>query len=347
MNPNLAMFAQMAQGGQQMPPGSSQMPAPMPKQPVLPQSPQGNQQLSPQILAMIMQRARQGQQPQQPRFTPQQLAAQGRFGDTTVAHLTPGEIEIPPQVQTPKLLAAINQAFRKAHVSPAQFTAGSPASSVNPKTGMPEYNFLSAILPTLLGIGGSLLAPELAPILGASANVAGAVGGGLGSFLGGKLAGESTQDALLGGALSGVGGYLGGKLFPNATIGPSASPTADMMADAASSDAARGFLGADAQSMGASAAQSAVPNSGMPSFLSGMNPGVMGGVALGGLLSSGGQRQPLPITQPGFYKKLPPLASLGTPQSLLGQQNYQGPVPLAPTGNPNNYGYGPQQNLYG
>lgn len=136
-------------------------------------------------------------------------ASKGRFGDTMMAHVTPGEIAVPPQVQTPQLLAAITQAFRQAGVSPEQFTAGSRSASVNPRTGQQEFSIWGSILPALLGTVGAVVAPELLPAAGAlAAPLGGALGGGVGSAIGG---GSGTQDlfSALGGALgAGAGGAM-------------------------------------------------------------------------------------------------------------------------------------------
>lgn len=134
------------------------------------------------------------------KLTPAEFARLGRFGDTYIAHLTPGEIAVPPQVQTPQLLQMLEQAFNAAHVDVKQFTVGSQKSSINPQTGAPEYNFLSALLP----IAGSLIGNLIAP------GVGGAIGGALGGGAGGLLGGGGVGGALLGAGLGGLGGYASG-----------------------------------------------------------------------------------------------------------------------------------------
>ncbi len=59
------------------------------------------------------------------------LAAQGRGGDSTLVHMSPGEVKSLQQL--------------------AMAHGGS--LSVNPKTGLPEAGFLSSILPTVIGAG--------------------------------------------------------------------------------------------------------------------------------------------------------------------------------------------------
>jgi hypothetical protein len=209
---------------QGMPPGGMQPQAGQPPQqrPMMPGPAQGPQgvppqgasgqggapQIPPQLQQMLMQHMMQqqaqqrGQRPQgqpgQNKFTPQELAGLGRMGDTTVAHLTPGEVEVPPQVQTPKVLAAIDHAFKNKGVDPQKFVAGSPQSSVNPKTGMPEYNFWSSFLPMAMSVGGGL--------------IGGPLGAAAGDSLGGIMTGNSLMGSLEGGALSGLGDWGGGQL---------------------------------------------------------------------------------------------------------------------------------------
>lgn len=69
-------------------------------------------------------------------------AAAGRGGDTMVAHLTPGEMTIPPSVQQqlgPENMARLRAAFLAAGRNPERFLVGSRAQSVNPQTGLPEF----------------------------------------------------------------------------------------------------------------------------------------------------------------------------------------------------------------
>lgn len=188
--PGMAAFAQMAGGPPTAPPPPSGIgPGPRP-----PQGPASGTQ-------------------------PAQLAAQGQGQDSLVAHLTPGELVVPKQVQTPQVLAVLNQAFQQAGANPMQFQAGNPANQHNPQTGMPMFDFMSSILPMALAAAGSMfLGPEVAPMLmdaGMSAGGAGMLGsslmGGLGNMAGGLLTGNSLTNSLLSGGLSGLGSYaLGG-----------------------------------------------------------------------------------------------------------------------------------------
>ena len=103
----------------------------------------------------------------------QGIASLGRYGDTTLMHMRPDEVE--------------------------QLTALSRANggdiTINPKTGMPEAflgNFVSSLLPTAAGIGaGALFGPA-----------GGAIAGGLTSYMQGKR--DPLSIGL--GALGGYGG---------------------------------------------------------------------------------------------------------------------------------------------
>lgn len=365
-NPNLAMFAQMAQGGG-MPQGMMPQGAPPPVAGAAP----------PAMPPMGAPPMGQGQPPAAQaapgaagqRFTPQQLAALGRNGDQTIAHLTPGEIAVPPQVQTPKVLATINKAFQKKGISPAQFTAGSPQSSVNPQTGVPEYNFLSAFLPAALGIAGSAIVPGLG--LAMSPMLAGALGGGAGTFLGGMLSGQTPMQAALAGLGSGAGGYMLGNLMSPAASAASAGAgagSASMANEVAQQavkspfDVAMGPSGAAALSDptanlanftqaanlapgAASAASSAASSVAAPTVSGGssgllnsfknyfqnINPAQAAGSALGGMIGGAVGAPPPkdtgPKYPPGFNEHFPSMDQIKPWSELLGQNTYRGPVP--------------------
>lgn len=244
--------------------------------------PQG--QLPPQVLAMLMQAARaqggpvqaqsggpmQAAAPQMPggpmaspaaQMPSQQqtpapmpggmsnkfgaMAQKGRFGDTQMAHMTPGEIAVPPQVQTPQVLATLQQAFKGVGADVRQFAAGSPFAAHNPDTGQQEFSIWSAILPVAGAVLGALAggvgagpgaaagsaagaatdaaattaATEAASAgAGAAAGTAAggigasggaAIGGALGGAAGGAIDHTGPLGMLAGAAGGGLGGYLG------------------------------------------------------------------------------------------------------------------------------------------
>lgn len=67
------------------------------------------------------------------------MAAQGRNGDTRMAHVTPGEVVIPKEVAAlrPDLVAHVGDIVRKMGGNPASLTVG--RGRVNPTTGIEEF----------------------------------------------------------------------------------------------------------------------------------------------------------------------------------------------------------------
>lgn len=323
----------MPQGAPQgMPQGAQPGMAPqgLPPQPT--QTPQGQQippGMDPRLIQQLMQSQPAPQQlsPRlnpagssgQPAYTPQEMAALGRMGDSTIAHLTPGEMTVPPELQSPKVLATLNQAYKGAGVNPQQFTAGSSQQSINPNTGAPEFSLWSHLLPIGLGLAGAAFAPELLPAIGfgGSSALAAGIGGGLGTAAGGLASGQSAQQALLGGAAAGLGGYAGGQIFgapgeaASASAGSAGGNAGSTLAadpNSVSGEMLKGLGGAPSwgildpsklSSLGDSAGSTAAGSSGMgsiptPSLMNlygalnktNINPGALAGSALGGELGS-------------------------------------------------------------
>lgn len=261
----------------------------------------------------------------------QMAAQQGRGGDALVAHLTPGEIMVPPQIQTPELMAILQQAFSQAGAKPQQFTAGSPQSKMNPQTGMPEYGFFDSLLPTLLGAGGSFLFPELMPTVLGSGLLSQSVGGGLGTMLGDMMSGQGMGNS----ALAGLGA-LGGSYGLGSLVGgkPAAQQTADASSPANASGATTPLIPGSGN---LTAGQSGPPMPALdPSWKNlwgttkeNINPMGLAGMAGGGMIPGmlGLGSSPTTDTQnsprPGFNDPMPPQGSW---QNSLGQNNYQGPM---------------------
>lgn len=364
-NPNIQAFLQMLQqqgfspqsnltnGGMSMPQQGMQPQQQSPMQPQLqtqqPQQmqPGGQPQIPPQMMDQLlkiqqlqqlmkqnpqMQRPQQGGQPQpqgQNRFTPQELGALGRMGDTTVAHLTPGEIAVPPQVQTPKVLATLKHAFHQKGAQPQNFVAGSPTSSHNPSTGMPEYNFWSSILPIALGgLGSMFLGPEVAALMGTSALGGSAIAGGLGTTLGGLIGGQDPLQAGLTGLGSGAGGYALGSLFGPASN--AASSAANSTADSTRASAAQinPMSGGMSQVPSQSAAfQDVAAGDAIPGLTTGQRVGSGIGSAIGGNLAQSIFTPNATGTSslPGFNTPYKNASQLPSWQQQLGQNSYNGP----------------------
>lgn len=74
------------------------------------------------------------------------LAKSGRFGDKFLAHVADGEMVLPKQFldQNPYIKDKIFSEMDAMGIKPADFTVnGGDLTNVNPKTGMPEFGFLS------------------------------------------------------------------------------------------------------------------------------------------------------------------------------------------------------------
>lgn len=137
----------------------------------------------------------------------------GRYGDTRMAHVAPGEMVVPRQVMqnNPQMAQGIASAIRSEGVDPRRYMVGTPQNSINPNTGQPEF-----FLPQLAAFAGKALASN-------------AVKGALTSLAVRKLQGKKAglREALIGGILGeGIGGYMGkgtsiANLFGGASGGPS------------------------------------------------------------------------------------------------------------------------------
>ena len=97
-----------------------------------------------------------------------QLADRGRYGDTTLVHMTPGEVQG---------LASLGQL------------------TINPDTGLPEAFNMQALLPIIANVGiafatGGMSLPAQMAIMGAA------------NFGMGLMQGQSTEQALMGGLTS-------------------------------------------------------------------------------------------------------------------------------------------------
>lgn len=144
------------------------------------------------------------------------LAAQGRGGDSLMAHLTPGDTVIPAQVME-KLPSHIQDAikthFEKAGADPSSFVAGSPSQKINPTTGQPEFGFFSSIVHSIADFAGGDLGTIAGTALGSlvgAPELGAIIGGGLGSAGANAVQGGSLSGDLIAGIGGGIGGGTGG-----------------------------------------------------------------------------------------------------------------------------------------
>ena len=204
-------------------------PVPVPQQTQIPQSPQPTESpqptigvSSPQELDMqVMSAADQqmldnllqrGQLAQSAPLNPigQELALAGQGDDTELAHLTAGEVVIPPEMlEDEEFESMLEMKFRELGINPEEAVVGSGVASLNPMTGLEEFGFFKK-----LGRRLKKFAKKIAPVAGPLANfipgvgpvIAGAIGAGTN-----LVAGKGFKGALTG-ALS---GYGTGKAFGN------------------------------------------------------------------------------------------------------------------------------------
>ena len=146
------------------------------------------------------------------------LKRSGRFGDTTVGHLSEGEVVVPPEVldANPAIADALDETMMQMGVDPRTRIVDTTGelggiASINPDTGLQEF-FLKKALSKLNRIRKKAvkkLAPVVVPFIpgigpvASAALTAGAT----------KYAGGSTKDALL----AGIGGFMGAKKGPSGT----------------------------------------------------------------------------------------------------------------------------------
>ena len=116
----------------------------------------------------------------------QNMAAMGRYGDTQMAHVAPGEMVVPGPVlnANPGLRAGIMTAIGQQGVDPTRYMVGSPTGSYNPMTGRQEF-----FLPALFSAIGSLAASPFGQA---------ALTTGLTSLLTGSKPKDALRNALIG-----------------------------------------------------------------------------------------------------------------------------------------------------
>jgi hypothetical protein len=144
-------------------------------------------------------------------MTPQQMASQGRYGDSMLVHMAPSE------------------------VSGLQALAQSQGTSLttNPDTGLPEAFKLKQLLPTLLG-AGAMMIPGLQGL------GAGWIGAGIGGL-------EALRTGDLGkGLMAGLGAFGGAGLTSALTSMGSQAAASNLMAQEVAEQSAMDALGQQA-----------------------------------------------------------------------------------------------------
>ena len=152
------------------------------------------------------------------------MAAMGREGDNTLAHVETGELIIPavflkddPQMKE-TLFAFLE---RQGVENPERYVVGSDENSINPNTGAPEFFFKflkKAVKGVVKGVKNVIkgvvkvvkkIAPIVLPIVLGTFGPLGAIyGSALGSGIGTLISGGSLKDALKAGVMTGITGGL-------------------------------------------------------------------------------------------------------------------------------------------
>ena len=138
----------------------------------------------------------------------QNMAQMGRFGDTSMAHVSPGEMVVPKEIldRQPNLQRGIMGAIAQEGMDPRRYTVGASQNSINPMTGQPEYFNLKKLLkfaaPFVLGPAfGSMLGG-----LGGAGAMGSALRGALGAAGTSAITGGKKKDILRSALLGGLGG---------------------------------------------------------------------------------------------------------------------------------------------
>jgi hypothetical protein len=147
----------------------------------------------------------------------QRMAAMGRGGDDTLAHVQTGELIIPAALlaQDPALKEGLFQRLRDMGIEdPERYVVGSEINSLNPETGIPEFflkkifkGISKAVTNIVKGVVKVVkkIAPVVLPIVGAL--FFGPIyGAALGSGIATLINGGSFKDALKSAAISGLTG---------------------------------------------------------------------------------------------------------------------------------------------
>ena len=115
------------------------------------------------------------------------LAKMGRYEDTQVAHVAPGEVVVPRQLMesNPELRQEVMNAFGEVGVDPAQFIVGGDVVMKNPVTGIQEFGLFSKLKKVV-----KKLAPVVLPMVLSMTPLGPVLGAGLGSAMDRALRGE-------------------------------------------------------------------------------------------------------------------------------------------------------------
>ena len=76
----------------------------------------------------------------------QEVMSAGRGDDTTLAHLQPGEVVLPPEMfDDPQFEMAVESRFNELDLDPERYVVGMGIASLNPSTGLEEFGFFKKV----------------------------------------------------------------------------------------------------------------------------------------------------------------------------------------------------------
>jgi hypothetical protein len=207
-----------------------------------------------------------------------QTASFGRGNDSMMAHVTPGEVMLPPELlaQEPGLMQALATVFAKHGRNPAEFTVGA-TEGTNPVTGLPEYGWFDKVIKSIK----NSIVPTVASVVGGAAGNYLGIGSAIGSGIGAGLGSYATGNDAISAALTGVGSWAGAEY-----LGPELGLSGDFLGASAGSQAggALGAFGAGVLSnmafapeetdmAGLEVPQYQLPNTPLPNPINTQNPG--------------------------------------------------------------------------
>jgi len=200
------------------------------------------------------------------------LAIHGRYGDTTIGHLTPGEMVLPrPIADDPVLKRQLFDAFERHELNPHQYQVGHFENSINPLTGVPEFGFFKKI--------GKFL-KKAAPVIGKVVGFA--IGGPAGAAIGGGIGGAVKTGSLKGAVKHAASGYMMGSMATGFGVqggggigslwGKGTNPTGSLWKLGKAVPGAQGGIGGFFQDIGASGAGAlrSASAAGLPSSYAGI-----------------------------------------------------------------------------
>ena len=149
------------------------------------------------------------------------MAEYGRYGDDMVVHVESGEIVVPKVLveKNPKLKESIFENLREQGVeNPEQYVVGHSKNSVNPNTGLVEFNIFKGIEKAFRGVVNVVkkVLPAILPIALSFTPLGPVYGAALGTGIAGLATGQSIGEAAtaaLGAGLTGLASRGVGALF--------------------------------------------------------------------------------------------------------------------------------------